>query len=71
MFKSNLCFLYLVNDNRIDMVSKTKLLGTVLTDNLTWDRNCEELVQMEFKRMQLLNAAEGFTSARNNLKDIY
>ena len=57
-----------VNNSNLDMVSETKLLGTVLTDRLTWDRNTEELVKKSYKRMQLLNAAAGFTSAKNDLK---
>ena len=60
-----------VNNNDIDMVSETKLLGTVITDRLTWDRNTEELVKKGYKRMQLLNAAASYTSAKNDLKDIY
>ena len=53
-----------VNNNDIDMVSETKLLGTVITDRLTWDRNTEELVKKGYKRMQLLNAAASYTSAK-------
>ena len=53
------------------MVSETKLLGTVITDKLTLDRNTEELVKKGYRRMQLLNAAAGYTSAKNDLKDIY
>ena len=60
-----------VNDSELDMVSETKLLGTVITDKLTWDRNSEELIKKGYKRMQLLNAAASYTNARNDLKDIY
>ena len=55
----------------IEMVQETKLLGTVITDQITWDRNTEELTKKDFKRMQLLNAAAAFTSNRKDLKDIY
>ena len=60
-----------VDNREIDIVKETKLLGTILTDKLTWDRNTEELVKKSYKRMTLLNAAAGFTSARNDLKNIY
>ena len=60
-----------VNDKDIDMVSETKLLGTIITDTLSWDRNTEEIVKKGYKRMQLLNTAAGFTSAKKDLKDIY
>ena len=60
-----------VDNSEIEIVKETKLLGTILTDKLTWDRNTEELVKKSYKRMTLLNAAAGFTSARNDLKNIY
>ena len=34
-----------VNNEKIETVKETMLLGTVITDNLTWDRNCEELIK--------------------------
>ena len=45
----------------IDMVKETTLLGTVITDNLTWDRNCEELIKKGYRRLQLLIATASFT----------
>ena len=55
----------------IEMVKETTLLGTIITDQLTWDRNCEELVKKGYKRLQLLNATAAFTNNRKDLKDIY
>ena len=60
-----------VNNVKLEIVSEAKLLGTVITDKLTWDRNTEELVKKAFRRMQLLNAAAGFTNSRQDLKSIY
>jgi hypothetical protein len=60
-----------VDSANIEMVREATLLGTVITDKLSWDRNTEELAKKGFKRMQLLNAAAAFTSNRNDLKDIY
>ena len=51
-----------VNDADIEMVRETTLLGTVITDQLTWDKNTEELTKKGYKRMQLLNAAAAFTN---------
>ena len=62
--------LNLKNEN-IEMVRETKLLGTIITDQLCWDRNTEELSKKCYKRMQLLNTAASFTSNRVELKDIY
>ena len=38
-----------VENENIEMVRETTLLGTVITDRLTWDRNTEELVKGEPK----------------------
>ena len=60
-----------VNNIDIEVVKEIKLLGTVITDRLTWDRNTEELVKKGYKRMRLLNTAADFTSSTNDLKNIY
>ena len=60
-----------VNNVNINLPNEAKLLGTVLTDKLTWDRNTEEIVKKAYKRMQLLHAAATFTSSKKDLKDIY
>ena len=60
-----------VMNTDIDMVKETTFLGTVFTDQLTWDRNSEELVKKGYKRLQLLNATASFTKNKKDLKDIY
>ena len=62
--------LTLMNEE-MEMVKETSLLGTIITDQITWDRNTEELTKKAYKRMQLLNAAASFTSKKKDLKDIY
>ena len=53
------------------MPKEVKLLGTILTNDLKWDRNTEELVKKANKRMQLLYKASNFTTSKKDLKDIY
>ena len=60
-----------VDGENIEIVNEAKLLGTIITDKLTWDRNTQEIVKQAFKRMQLLNAAAKFTNSKNDLKVIY
>ena len=43
-----------VNQEPIEIVKETKLLGTYITDDLKWNRNTEEIVKSAWKRMQLL-----------------
>ena len=57
-----------VEGESIEIVKEAKLLGTVITDKLNWDRNTEELTKQAFKRMQLLNAAASYTSSKCDLK---
>ena len=58
-------------NTKVEMVKETSLLGTIITDQLTWDRITEELTKKGYKRMQLLNAAANFTRNRQDLKNIY
>ena len=37
-----------VNNKAIEIVKETKLLGTIISDNLKWDKNTENIV----KKMQ-------------------
>ena len=60
-----------LNNENIEMVREARLLGTIITDQLTWDRNTDELTKKCYKRMQLLNAAAAFTSNKIELKNIY
>ena len=60
-----------VMNTEIEMVKETCLLGTFITDQLSWDRNTEELTKKGYRRMQLLNAVAAFTKNRTDLKNIY
>ena len=60
-----------VNNTDLEVVDKCKILGTVLTNNLSWNENTLELVKKGFKRMQLLYKAARFTNSRQDLKSIY
>ena len=60
-----------VDDEPIEIVKETKLLGTHITEDLKWDRNTEEIVKSAWKRMQLLCKSASFTSSIMDLKSIY
>ena len=40
-----------VNNTKLEVVDECRILGTVLTKNLTWNRNTADLVKKGFKRM--------------------
>ena len=65
----------MLNNENIEVVNKSKLLGTVITDKLTWDENTNYLVKKAYNRMQLLHKVASFTSSKeekkNNLQFIH
>ena len=60
-----------VNGVELEAPNETKLLGTIITNDLKWDRNTNELVKKASKRMQILFKAAKFTTSKTDLKDIY
>ena len=60
-----------MNNTGLEVVKESKILGTILTNNLSWNKNTLELVKRGFKRMQLLYKAASFTNSRHDLKTIY
>ena len=60
-----------VNQQPIEIVRETRLLGTIVTQDLKWNKNTAEIVRKAWKRMQLLNRAAGFTNCKQDLRKIY
>ena len=60
-----------LGNETIETVSETKLLGTIITDDLKWNKNTENIVKETNKRMRLLHRASKFTSNVQDLKQIY
>ena len=59
------------NDQPIEVINSTKLLGTILTNNLSWDLNTAAIVKKANARMQLLRKVASFGTSLYELKDIY
>ena len=60
-----------LNDNPIEVISSTRLLGTVIQDNLCWDLNTGELAKKANARMELLRRVASFCNDIQELKNIY
>ena len=56
---------------KIKTVKEAKLLGTIITDDLKWDKNTAEIVKKAYRRMQLLHRSASFTNNISDLKSIY
>ena len=55
----------------LEIVDETKLLGTVVTNDLKWDRNVEEIVKKANRRLELLRRVSSFGASLSDLKTIY
>ena len=60
-----------LNDKNIEVVSETKLLGVILTDDLKWNANTNYLVKKAFARMRMLHKLSEFNMPISEMIDIY
>ena len=60
-----------VNGKNIQVVESTKLLGTIISDDLKWDLNTNLLIKKAYARMQLLHEMSNFGAPLSDMKDIY
>ena len=60
-----------INNEPIEVIDSTKLLGTIITNNLSWDQNISSIVKKANARMQLLRRVAGFGTPIDDLKIIY
>ena len=55
----------------IETVSETKLLGTVITNDLSWKKNTDKIIKEANKRMVFLHKISKFTNNKQDLRKIY
>ena len=55
----------------IDVVNETKLLGTIITSDLKWDSNTNNIVKRANARMSLLRQLSKFKPKLEDMKIIY
>ena len=60
-----------LDDKVIESVRETKLLKTMITNNMSWKKNTEKIVKESNKRMSFLHRIAKFTKNKNDLKRIY
>ena len=60
-----------LEDEILEIVKETKLLGTIISDNLKWDKNTENIVKKCNKRMELLRRVSSFGASWDELKNIH
>ena len=60
-----------VNNENIEVVDNAKLLGTVITDDLKWDLNINEIIKKANPSRQILDKISDLGTPLNDLKQIY
>ena len=60
-----------LNDKNVDVIDQTKLLGSIITDDLKWDKNTSKIVKNANARMELLRKVASFGTDIDDLKTVY
>ena len=60
-----------LNRENVKVVNSTKLLGTIIQDDLKWNLNTASIVKSANARMELLRRVASFGTSAEELKDIY
>ena len=60
-----------LNDQNILIVKKMKILGTIITDNFSWEENCTSIVKKVNARMQLLQKVWSFGSNNEEMVHLW
>ena len=60
-----------INDKVLEVINNARLLGTVISDDLSWDLNTANLVKKANARMELLRKVASFGTSHDELKEVY
>ena len=60
-----------IKNEVLETVQETKLLGTVISNDLKWTKNTHNIVKRANARMQLLRKISNFGASYDDLKNIY
>ena len=60
-----------LQNEELEIVKETKLLGVIITDDLKWDKNTQYLIKKAYMRMQILRKTAEFTNNINEKRTIY
>jgi hypothetical protein len=60
-----------INNKDVEVIDSTRLLGTVIQNDLKWDLNTAAIVKKANARMELLRKVASFGTCVEDLKNIY
>ena len=61
----------LLNDEIVETLENTRLLGTIISDDLRWELNTKNIVKKANARMELLRRVASFGASLDDMKTIY
>ena len=60
-----------IKEENVEVINSTKLHGTIISDDLKWDLNTQNLIKKANARMALLRKVASFGAPLEDLKTIY
>jgi hypothetical protein len=60
-----------IDNENLEVIDSTRLLGTIITNDLKWDQNTAHIVKKANSRMELLRSVASFGTSVEDLKNIY
>ena len=60
-----------LNNMNIEVVDKIKILGTIFTNTLSWNENCDRIIKKVNARMQLLRKVWNFGSTNDEMVQLW
>ena len=60
-----------INNEKLDRVSVTKMLGVWISDDMNWAKNCQEICKSAYSRLSLLTKLKYVGVSKEDLLDIY
>ena len=60
-----------LNGQTVEVLNSTKLLGTIVSDDLCWDLNTSNIVRKANARMERLRRVASFGTSVEEMKDVY
>ena len=60
-----------MENEEMELISQTKLLGVIVNDSLTWEENTKYLVQRANSRLRLLHKLASFSVPKEDLVNIF
>ena len=62
---------FMIEDTRIDLVEQVKLLGVVITSNLSWSANTDSITERCNKKNWILRRLKKLGASQEDLLDVY